>query len=41
MHHQSITDQITDQNTPYCDELGDGVSNNIRVLAVIHRRNTE
>ena len=32
------TDQITDQNTPYCDELRYAVSNDIRVLAVIQRR---
>ena len=32
---QPITDQITDQNTPYCDELGYAVCNDIRVLAVI------
>ena len=31
----AITDQITDQNTPYCDELRDAVSNDIRLLAVI------
>ena len=31
---QYITDQITDQNTPYCSELGDGVSNINRVLEV-------
>ena len=30
----SITDHITDQNTPYCDELGDAVYNENRVLAV-------
>ena len=32
---QPITDQITDQKTPYCDELGYAVCNDIRVLAVI------
>ena len=32
---QSITDQITDQNTPYCSELGDGAINDIRMLEVI------
>ena len=31
---QSITDQITDQNTPYCSELGYGAINDIRVLDV-------
>jgi hypothetical protein len=31
---QSITDQITDQYAPYCSELGDGVSNETRVLDV-------
>jgi len=30
-----ITDQITDQNTPYCGELAYAVCNDIRVLAVI------
>ena len=30
--------QITDQNTPYCDELGYPVSNDIKMLAVIQRR---
>ena len=30
---QSITDQITDQNTPYCDELGYGVLSEYRELA--------
>mgnify|MGYP006453321873 CR=1 FL=1 len=28
-----ITDQITDQNTPYCGELRYAVSNDIRELA--------
>ena len=32
---QSITDQITDQNTPYCSELGYAVSNETRMLEVI------
>jgi len=32
---QSITDQITDQNTPYCSELGYGAINDIRMLEVI------
>ena len=31
-----ITDQITDQDTPYCDELSYAVCNKIRVLAQIH-----
>ena len=31
---QAITDQITDQNTPYCSELGYAVSRDIRMLAV-------
>ena len=35
---QPITDQITDQNTPYCDELSHAVSNDIRMLAVTQRR---
>ena len=30
-----ITDQITDQKTPYCGELEYAVCNDIRVLAVI------
>ena len=30
---QPITDQITDQNTPYCSELRYAVSNRNRVLA--------
>ena len=34
----AITDQITDQNTPYCDELRYAVSNDIRMLAVIRCR---
>ena len=34
----AITDQITDQNTPYCDELRYAVSNDIRMLAVTQRR---
>ena len=38
---QSIADQITDQNTPYCDELRYAVSNDIRMLAVIQRRDRE
>ena len=33
--HPTITDQITDQNTPYCGELAYAVCNDIRVLAVI------
>ena len=33
--HPTITDQITDQYAPYCDELGYAVCNDIRVLAVI------
>ena len=33
--HQPITDQITDQKTPYCDELGYAVCDENRVLAVI------
>ena len=37
----AITDQITDQNTPYCDELGYAVSNDIRMLAVTQRRDRE
>ena len=32
---QAITDQITDQNTPYCSELRYAVSNDIRMLDVI------
>ena len=35
--HPAITDQITDQNTPYCDELSHAVSNDIRMLAVTQR----
>ena len=35
---QSITDQITDQYAPYCDELGYAVSNETRVLDVIRLR---
>jgi len=35
---QPITDQITDQKTPYCDELRYAVSNDIRKLAVTQRR---
>ena len=38
---QPITDQITDQKTPYCDELEYAVSNDIRMLAVIQRRDKE
>ena len=34
----AITDQITEQNTPYCDELRYAVSNDIRMLAVTQRR---
>ena len=34
----AITDQITDQKTPYCDELRYAVSNDIRKLAVTQRR---
>ena len=37
----ATTDQITDQNTPYCDELRYTVSNDIRMLAVIQRRDKE
>ena len=37
----AITDQITDQNTPYCDELRYAVSNDIRVLAVAQRSSRE
>ena len=37
----AITDQITDQNTPYCDELRYAVSNDIRMLTVIQRRDQE
>ena len=37
----AITDQITDQNTPYCSELRYAVSNDIRVLAVTQRRDRE
>ena len=33
--------ELTDQNTPYCDELRYAVSNNIRMLAVIQRRSKE
>jgi hypothetical protein len=33
-----LSSQITDQKTPYCDELRDAVSNNIRMLAVTQRR---
>jgi hypothetical protein len=32
---QPITDQITGQNTPYCDELDYVLCDYIRVLAVI------
>ena len=35
LYPQPITDQITDQNTPYCGELDYAVCNDIRVLAVI------
>ena len=35
---KGITDQITDQNTPYCYELGTPAINDIRVLDVIWRR---
>ena len=38
---QSVTDQITDQKTPYCDELEYAVSNKNRMLAVIQRRDRE
>ena len=34
----TITDQITDQNTPYCDELEYGISNDIGMIAVIQRK---
>ena len=37
----AITDQITDQNTPYCDELRYAVSNDIRMLAVTQRSGKE
>ena len=33
-----ITDQITDQKTPYCGELAYAVCNDVRVLAVIRCR---
>ena len=36
-----ITDQITDQDTPYCDELSYAVCNKIRVLAQIRCTCTE
>lgn len=35
---QAITDQITDQKTPYCSELRYAVFNEIRMLDVIQRR---
>ena len=35
------TDHITDQKTPYCDELGYTATNSIRMLAVTQRRDTE
>jgi len=38
---QPITDQITDQNTPYCDELRYTVSNVIKMLAVTQRSGKE
>ena len=38
---QSVTDQITDQKTPYCYELEYAVSNKNRMLAVIQRRDRE
>ena len=38
---QSITDQITDQKTPYCGELRYAVSNDSRMLAVTQRRGKE
>ena len=34
----AITDQITDQKTPYCDELEYGISNDVSMLAVIQRK---
>ena len=37
----AITDQITDQKTPYCGELEYAVSNKNRMLAVIQRRDRE
>ena len=37
----AITDQITDQNTPYCDELRYAVSNDIRMLVATQRRDKE
>ena len=37
----AITDQITDQNTPYCDKLRYAVSNDIRMLAVTQRSGKE
>ena len=36
-----ITDQITDQNTPYCYELATTAINEIRVLAVVQRKHQE
>ena len=38
---QSITDHITDQKTPYCDELRYTVSNDIRMLEENQRRAKE
>ena len=38
---KGITDQITDQNTPYCYELATTAINKIRVLDVIRRRARE
>ena len=35
------TDQITDQITPYCDELLYAVSNKIRMLAVTRSSSSE
>ena len=37
----AITDQITDQKTPYCDELRYAVSNDIRMLAATQRSSRE
>ena len=38
---KGITDQITDQNTPYCYELATTAINDIRVLAAVRRTDTE
>ena len=37
----SVTDHITDQKTPYCDELEYTATNSIRMLAVTQRRDKE